>query len=426
MTCAFGVGGGGFVGIALEQLTPPVQSALATATTGGTITAGTYKYVVTAINASGETTASNEQTIVTTGSTSTVTVTWAAVTGATGYRLYKTAAGGGTGTELLYKTVGVVTSDVDTAPGAPSGAFPTTNTAVSPNTYTAPNKFFPIITDSLQRPQATSWRRTLRQNVDVFGAVPGDAHVEGDIEMECLTDAAVYFHRIGRVTMVKSGTVGPWTYTCTPNASACAGKTASITVVRNGQVFAYVGCVLSSFSYTTEDGMLKAKYSIIGSDEATQTLPVPTFAGQERPFGAGEYSIQIPTATQVFDVDKIEWTVNDNGEPQYRLKSTRGAQFIKYGQREVNLKLERDFGTKADYDAYKALTAQAITIDATLGISNEKFTVTLDSAIKDTYEVGLSGQGDLIRASISYMCAFDAVNQRSYRLVLIADEDIGL
>lgn len=425
MTCAFGVGGGGFVGIALEQLSPPVQSALATAASGGTITAGTYKYVVTAINASGETTASNEQTITTTGSTSTVTVTWAAVTGATGYKLYKTAAGGATGTELLYKTVGGVTSDVDTSPGAPSGAFPTSNTAVSPNTYTAPNKFFPIVSDSLQRPQETTWRRTLRQNVDIFGAVPGNAHVEGDIEMEALTDAAVYFHRISRASMAKSGS-GPWTYTIIPTAAACAGKTASITVVRNGIVFAYVGCVVSSFSYTVEDGLLKATYSIIGSDEATQTLPVPVFAGQERPFGSGEYSIQIPTATQVFDVDTFEWTVNDNAEPQYRLKSTRGAQFIKYGEREVTLKTERDFGTKADYDAYKALTAQAITIDATLGISNERFTATLDSSIKDTYEVGLSGQGDLIRAAINYMCTFDIANQRSYRLVLIADEDIVL
>jgi Phage tail tube protein len=308
--------------------------------------------------------------------------------------------------------------------GVGGGGFVGIAFETTPNTYVAPTKFFPIITDSLTRPQATSWRRTLRQNVDVFGAVPGDAHVEGDIEMECLTDAAVYFHRIGRVTMVKTGSAAPWTYTCTPNAAACASKTASITIVRNGVVFGYVGCVLSSFAYTTEDGMLKATYSIIGSDEATQTLPVPTFAGQERPFGSGEYSIQIPTATQVFDVDKFEWNVNDNGEPQYRLKSTRGAQFIKYGEREVTLKLERDFGTKADYDAYKALTAQTITLDATLGISNEKFTAILDAAIKDTYEVGLSGQGDLVRASISYMCTFDPANQRSYLLTLKADEDI--
>src|SRR6266566_6131705 len=106
-----GIGASSIMGIAFEQLLPPVQAALATATTGGTITAGTYRYVVTAINLNGETIASNEQTIVTTGSTSTVTVTWGAVVGATGYRLYKTAAGGGVGTELLYKSVGLVVTD---------------------------------------------------------------------------------------------------------------------------------------------------------------------------------------------------------------------------------------------------------------------------------------------------------------------------
>src|SRR6476659_3132271 len=102
-----GIGAGGLLGVALEVLPPPVQAALSTSASGGTITAGTYRYVLTAINTFGETIASNEQTIVTTGSTSTVTVTWTAVTGATGYKLYKTAAGGGTGTELLYKTVGL-------------------------------------------------------------------------------------------------------------------------------------------------------------------------------------------------------------------------------------------------------------------------------------------------------------------------------
>src|SRR6201992_1918191 len=101
----YGVGAGGDLVIAFEDLNEPVQSALATATTGGTITAGTYKYIVTALNALGETMGSNEQTITTTGSTSTVTVTWATVTGATGYNLYKTASGGATGTELKYKSV---------------------------------------------------------------------------------------------------------------------------------------------------------------------------------------------------------------------------------------------------------------------------------------------------------------------------------
>lgn len=293
-------------------------------------------------------------------------------------------------------------------------------------TFTPPTKFFPILTESLTRPQETTWRRPIRQNVDILGAVPGNVHVEGDIEMECLTDAAVYFHRISRATVVKTGAAAPWSYAITPNAAACAGKTASITVVRNGVVFGYTGCCVAGFTYSIEDGLLKATYSILGLNEAVQSLPTPVFNGQERPFGAGEYNIQIPTATQVFDTDTFEWSVTDNGEPQYRLQTVPTARFIQYGEREVTLSVERDFATRADYDNFKALTAQSITLDATLAISNEKFTALIDAAIKDSYEVTLSGQGDLIRASISYMGTFDSAGQRSYRLTLLADEDITL
>lgn len=309
--------------------------------------------------------------------------------------------------------------------GIGGGGFVGLAIETTPGTYVAPTKFFPILSESLQYMQATNWRRPIRQNVDVLGAVPGDVHIEGDIEMEVLTDAAVYFHLISRATVVKSGTAAPWSYVFTPSSAACAGKTASITVVRNGVVFGYTGCVVPSFTYTIEDGMLKATYSILGRDEASQSLPVPTFAGQERPFGAGEYSVEIPTASQIFDADTFEWSVNDNGTPQFRMKNTgRGAQFIQFGERETTLTVERDFSTRVDYDAFKALTAQSITIDADLATSTEKFTLLLDAAIKDTYELGLSGQGDLIRAAIEYQNTFNPGTSRAYRLTLLADEDI--
>src|SRR5438034_1060002 len=227
-----GVGASGVIGLAFEVILPPVQSTLATATTGGTITAGTYRYVVTALNASGETSASNEQTIVTTGSTSTVTVTWVAVTGATGYKLYKTAAGGATGTELLYKTVGAVTTDIDTSPGTPTGAFPLLNSAYSPGTYTAPTKFFPLISESLVTPQATIWRRPIRNSADVIGAVAGNFNVQGDITAEFLEDVSIYLLGASRVSIVKSGSAPNFTYTITPSAIAIPAKTLSITAVR--------------------------------------------------------------------------------------------------------------------------------------------------------------------------------------------------
>lgn len=80
----------------------PVQAATATATTGGTLAVATYYYKVSAIMPTGETVASGEQSQATTGTTSTVTVSWTAVPGATGYRIYRGTAAAG---ENLYYAV---------------------------------------------------------------------------------------------------------------------------------------------------------------------------------------------------------------------------------------------------------------------------------------------------------------------------------
>lgn len=417
-----GIGAAGVMGIAIEDLTEPVQSALATATTGGTITAGTYKYVVTAINAVGETLASNEQTIVTTGSTSTVTVTWAAVTGATGYNLYKTAAGGATGTELKYKTVGLVTSDVDTAPGSPAGALPASNTAYNPGTYVAPTKYVPFMTEAIKFIQATQWRRPIRQSAGIIGAVAGDVHIEGDIELEVLEDVIVYFLHCGRNTVLKSGSSN-YTYTYTPTPVAIPPRTFSLTIDRDsGVVFGYVGCVVSAMKFHLNNGMLTCTISVLGRDEATQSTPTPTWT-TTTPFGAGQYSVEFPTGTPVFDTDTFEFTCDDQGVPQYRMKNTgRGAQFINYGERNCTLHAERDFTDRTDYDNFKALTSQTVTITASKG-ANNSFSVLMPVAIKDTYEVGLSGEGALVRGVIQYQNIIDGTG-KEYQITVKTQESL--
>lgn len=417
-----GVGASGIMGIAVEDLTEPVQAALATATTGGTITAGTYKYVLTATNANGETLASNEQTITTTGSTSTVTVTWTAVTGATGYNLYKTAAGGASGTELKYKTVGAVTTDIDTSPGSPAGALPIQNTALNSGVYVAPTKFIPFISENLTSVQATIFRRPIRQSADVIGAVPGNFNVQGDVSIECMEDIAIYWLYASRMTIVRTGSSPNFTYTCTPSAAAIPSRTVSITMVRNGIVFGFVGCVVSSQTFSVKDGIMMQDLKIIGQDEATQSVPTPTWPTTV-PFGAGQYSVEIPTGSPVTDTDAFELAIEDNADPQFRLKNTgRGAQFVKYGERNVNLSFERDFQSRTDFDAFKALTAQDITITASKGVNNS-LSIQIPATIKDTYEVQNSGQGDLVRAAIKYRGVID-VTGKSYQITLKTQEAI--
>jgi hypothetical protein len=111
--------------ISLDKMAAPT---LTQSGTGGTLTAATYAYKVTATTAAGQTNASNASTgiVVASGTTNTVTVNWVAVTGATGYKIYGRTGG----TFGLIATVGLVTTYADTGSPAPGAAAPTVNSTV--------------------------------------------------------------------------------------------------------------------------------------------------------------------------------------------------------------------------------------------------------------------------------------------------------
>lgn len=107
------------------QLPAPVLTKGTTGTTGGTFAAGTYFWKVTAINKYGETIGSNEvtATLVLNG---TQALSWAAVPGATGYKVYR---GTVTNTEnVRIATLGQVTSYTDTGTAGSAATVPGTNT----------------------------------------------------------------------------------------------------------------------------------------------------------------------------------------------------------------------------------------------------------------------------------------------------------
>lgn len=83
----------------------------ATAGTGGTHTAGTKYWKVTALNAMGETIGSNEVSATLT-STSTQVLNWTAVPGSTGFNIYRGTVPGQE--NVLVATVGVVATYTDT------------------------------------------------------------------------------------------------------------------------------------------------------------------------------------------------------------------------------------------------------------------------------------------------------------------------
>jgi hypothetical protein len=289
-------------------------------------------------------------------------------------------------------------------------------------TYLAPVKYAPFTSESLVWQQDTNFRRAIRQSPDVTYSVPGNSHIEGDTEIDITEDVLVHFLYASRVDVVKTGTTPNWIYTATPNSNATPAKTLSLTVVRNGVVFGYTGVVVSSFTFGIDNGTLTYKATLQGLDEAAQSAPTATWP-TTTPYGMGQYSVEFPTGTPVTDTDTFELQVEDNAEPQYRLRSTgRSATFIKYGERAVTMKAERDFQTRTDFDAFKALTAQSVTFTASKG-ANNSISIVAPSVIRDTYETNLSGQGDLVRASIEYQCLVGAATP-AYTIVVKSQENI--
>lgn len=412
-----GIGASSILGVAFEILSPLVAVAGAPAV-GGALTAGVYKYYVTKVTAQGETTISNEVTVTTASGNLTAALTWVNDPFATSYNVYRTAAAGATGTELLRASAPAGSTGYnDVAVGTPAGALPTANTAFASGSYTAPTKFIPYISEGLQFQQDTIWRRPLRNTPGLVGAVAGNSHTEGDVVIEALSDCVPYFMYASRCTCVKTGSA-PYTYTFTPAPIAVPNRTLSITVVRNGVTFGYTGCTVQDFKYTVgDDGELQFTASIIGFDEASQTLPTATWPTSV-PFGPGNYSLQIPTATQVFDADGFEFESNDNGAANWRMDNNRGANFINFGESDATLTLMRDFLSRTEYDAFKTLTSQSVTLLVTRA-AGDGFTILMPVAFKNTYEVNEGAQGDIVRASITYECAIDGTGKH-YQVAIVA------
>lgn len=92
---------------------------------------GTYGYVLTATNATGETIASAEVTATITATTQKVTITWVQVVGATGYKLYRTPTPGSYGASTLRATIGsgATITFLDDGSATSAGTPPLVNTS---------------------------------------------------------------------------------------------------------------------------------------------------------------------------------------------------------------------------------------------------------------------------------------------------------
>ncbi len=291
----------------------------------------------------------------------------------------------------------------------------------TPGTYVAPTKFFPIRSETLQFTQETGQRRLLRGTADLTGVYAGNSMVGGDIVMEVYEDVLPYFLYASRADVAKTGSTN-FTYVATGlhSAEPVDGYTLSITIVRNGIVFGYTGCVVGKQSYSLDSGLLIVTMSMVGQDEAVQSAPTPSYT-TETPYAPGQYTFNIAGSAKC-DLDTFTFEIDDAAAAEYRI-CQRAAKFVRWGERAVTASLTRDFLDRTDYDAFKAQTAQALELIASHG-SNNQVQLKLPTTVKESYEVGLAGQTDLVRANISYLGTYDTVTSTAYKITVKTQEDI--
>ncbi|SRR6266568_4044260 len=294
--------------------------------------------------------------------------------------------------------------------------------------YAAPTKYHEILGETLEWQPGLIFRRAIRQSVDQSGVVPGNVGSTGTVTAEAFDDVIVYYLYAMRMGIVKSGTTPNFSYAITPTSNSIwPTRTLSLTVVRNGIVFGYVGCVVTKMTLAIQNDMLQMDADILFQNEAVQSLPVPTWT-TETPYGPGTWNVGIPTGTQVFDMDTFSLSIDEGGASQYRLKNTganagRGAQFISLGERVIQMTASRDFLDRTDYNAFQAGTPQGITV-LTQQTANNIIQFNIPNAYKSTYQVPLGAQGDIVRASITYDSTVDGSGNACY-LTVKSQENIS-
>lgn len=292
----------------------------------------------------------------------------------------------------------------------------------TPGTYAAPTQFLPVRSESLAFINEVQYTRPIMGVADNVHAVAGPQRVEGDLEFEVIEDLLAFLLYGARMTVAKSGVAPDFVYTFTPaNTAEHANKTLSITVERNGQVFGYVGCVVGGLELTVDNGVLVCTASILGRGESNQASPTPSWP-TTTPYGADLYTLTVG-GVNITKADNFTWTLDDGAEAVYRLGNAQQAAYVKFGERSITASLDMDFEDLTEYNKFKAVTAQRLQFNADKSASRY---VRLDTklATMSSFEVPLSGQGDLVRASIQYEGKYDFATSMAYQIAIGSSIDI--
>ncbi len=306
-----------------------------------------------------------------------------------------------------------------TTPGLGGGGSLGIGLETTMGTYVPPTVFVPIMSESLDYNEDKYLSEQIRQQSIHSEAKPSYYHVEGDVEMEADPRFLPYFLYLGRHTATKAG-AGPYDYKFVPNsagtASTTAGttaqKTASITVVKNEEVFGFSGCCLTGFEFSvdTDNGVLMVTWNMMGLNEAEPANPTEAWVAPDL-LGADSHRIYLDVAgaapgfANPVDVNHngLTFSASFNATPQNRVRADRGASYISYGITEGTVSAEIDFLDRTDYDNFQDTNKRAIRMEslnggATLAAATSGVRLQANNYFFNSYTIPLEGMGDLIAA----------------------------
>lgn len=282
-------------------------------------------------------------------------------------------------------------------------------------TYVPPTLYIPILSESFRYVEDRYFSPQIREDTIVSDVKQGYYHIEGEFEMEVDVDFVVHLLFCTRHT--PSFATGVYTFvpsdagSTSTAASGMVQRTASITIERNNIEFGYSGCTLGSLRLWIDGGILKMGGTLIGEKDNVATGDTPTWSAPSL-FGADATAISVgasglaPSYSVVNDFNGFEFEANFNGEAQNRIRRDRSASYVAFGETELSLTTELDFINKTEYDAFVATTQKAIQLESLIGgasfaAATEAFRLQIFRGVYETYDLGLSGLGDLIMAGVT-------------------------
>ena len=290
-------------------------------------------------------------------------------------------------------------------------------------TFVAPTKWVPIRSESITTSQEINYRRNIRGIADGETPQKGNISYAGDIEFEAYPDIIPYIFKAMRTSEAKTGSGDPYQYIYTTSSGALSGESLSLYVDRNGVRFGYSGVTVSGISFTITDGILICTASVSCLAEATQSDAAATYSNNT-PFYTGTFSVEIPQASAVTDMDNFTFAIDEGPSVNHRLNGSQNPSSITLGERSVTCSMERDFDSRAELDNFMAATATSMNVIASYSGGNRYLKLEMPVATMESYEVNLGGQGDIVRASITYTGSYDSTAAGAYKATVKTSENI--